>query len=374
MHIPRIIRYFLLPLSWIYGIIVAVRNFFFDKGWLKSHTFAIPTICVGNITVGGTGKTPHVEYLANILRDVCIVSVVSRGYRRKTRGITIATENTTAKDIGDEPFQIKRNCPFAHVVVNANRCKAIKALLSPNITHPIGVVLLDDAFQHRYVSAGLNILLTDYNHPMFADYLLPAGLLREQRSNVSRTDMLIVTKCPANLIEKESMAFATRSLTTGKTKISPKYGVFFTTMTYSEPYKVFGGDTTTFAALSQTYSHVIALAAIAHPEPFVREIARRCNVIGKMIYSDHHAFTRTDIAHIEDAVAKDKQAVIITTEKDAARLVANSSVISDELRKRVYALPMKVKFLFGKDKEFNNKIIDYVRKHQSDGRISPADN
>ena len=156
----------LLPFSWLYELATRIRNHMFDTGMLKSQKFTVPTICVGNITVGGTGKTPHVEYLAELLGRVCCTGVVSRGYRRKTKGLVVADSNTTADEIGDEPFQIKKHFPTVHIAVCARRATAIERLLAPDIKPPVDVVLLDDAFQHRYVAAGLNIVLVDYNRPV----------------------------------------------------------------------------------------------------------------------------------------------------------------------------------------------------------------
>lgn len=194
------IHKWLLPLSWCYGLVVRLRNHFFEVGILKSRTFDTPVISVGNITVGGTGKTPHVEYLVRLLSDQMKVAVLSRGYKRKSRGFVLATKESTANDIGDEPCQIKRKFPHVYVAVDANRCEGIERLTTDKLTKDTEAIILDDAYQHRYVKAGVNILLIDYNRLIIHDKLLPAGRLREPKSGKNRADIVIVTKCPDGLL------------------------------------------------------------------------------------------------------------------------------------------------------------------------------
>ena len=193
------INNWLLPLSWIYGSLIRLRNTLFEVGMLKSHSFDVPLISVGNITVGGTGKTPHVEYLIRLLQDKFRVAVLSRGYKRKSRGFVIANEESTVKDIGDEPYQMKQKFPHVTVAVDKNRHNGINKLTEGEAGKKIDVVLLDDAFQHRYVKPGINILLVDYHRLIIYDKLLPAGRLREPLSGKDRADIVIVTKCPRDL-------------------------------------------------------------------------------------------------------------------------------------------------------------------------------
>lgn len=193
------INYRLLPLSWIYGAAVRLRNTLFEVGILKSRAFDIPMISVGNITIGGTGKTPHVEYLVRLLKDRFNVAVLSRGYKRKSRGFVLAGADSTVRDIGDEPYQMKTKFPGITVAVDKDRCHGVDRLTDDNTAEDIDVILLDDAFQHRYVKPGINILLVDYHRLIIYDKLLPAGRLREPLSGKNRADIVIVTKCPKGL-------------------------------------------------------------------------------------------------------------------------------------------------------------------------------
>lgn len=189
----------LLPLSWLYGLGVMIRNELFELGVLKSRSFDVPVISVGNITVGGAGKTPHVEYLVRLLKDVAQVAVLSRGYKRKSKGYVLAENDTPVEMIGDEPFQMKQKFPDIYIAVDKNRCEGIDRLVQDKQTENTDVVLLDDAFQHRYVKPGINILLIDYHRLIIYDKLLPAGRLREPLSGKIRADIVIVTKCPKEL-------------------------------------------------------------------------------------------------------------------------------------------------------------------------------
>jgi len=189
----------LLPLSWLYGLGVGFRNWLFDLGLLKQRSFAIPVIAVGNITVGGSGKTPHVEYLIRLLKDVVRVGVLSRGYKRKSKGYVLADDNTTAREIGDEPYQMKQKFPDVYVAVDKNRCQGVDRLTHDEETHDVDVILLDDAYQHRYIKPGINILLVDYHRLIIYDKLLPAGRLRESLNGKGRADIVIITKCPKDL-------------------------------------------------------------------------------------------------------------------------------------------------------------------------------
>ena len=204
--IKKNISLFLLPFSALYGIGVGLRNILFDIGFLKSRSFSLPVICVGNLTIGGTGKTPHTEYLINLLQEQYQVAVVSRGYKRKKKGFQIASAESTAKDIGDEPYQIKQKFPNIIVAVCAKRVKAIRLLLKKDNPTIPDVILLDDAYQHRYVKAGLNILITDYHRLIFNDHLLPAGHLREGFKGRDRAQIVIVSKCPPHISEQEEKA------------------------------------------------------------------------------------------------------------------------------------------------------------------------
>ena len=229
------INEWLLPLSWLYGLGVRFRNWLFDVGIKKSQAFDIPVISVGNITVGGSGKTPHVEYLVRLLKDKARVAVLSRGYKRKGKGFILADENTTMEEIGDEPFQMHRKFPDVAVAVEKKRVKGIELLQENPATKDVEVIVLDDAFQHRHVKPGINILLVDYHRLFIYDKLLPAGRLREPVSGKRRADIVIVTKCPKDLKPMEYRVL-TKAL-----DLFPYQGLYFTTINYRAPQYVFGG-------------------------------------------------------------------------------------------------------------------------------------
>ena len=193
------INEWLTPLSWLYGLGVGIRNQLFELGILRQNSFDVPVISVGNITVGGSGKTPHVEYLIRLLQDKAQVAVLSRGYKRKSNGYQLANDNSTMQTIGDEPYQMKQKFPSIHVAVDANRCRGIRHIINEEPTNNTDVILLDDAFQHRYVKPGINILLVDYHRLIIYDKLMPAGRLREPLSGKDRADVVIITKCPKDL-------------------------------------------------------------------------------------------------------------------------------------------------------------------------------
>ena len=230
------INNWLLPLSWIYGLGVRIRNKMFDWGILKIHAFDIPVISVGNITVGGSGKTPHVEYLINILKDKVKVAVLSRGYKRKSRGFLLAGKDTQMKDIGDEPYQMKIKFPDVYVAVDKNRCHGINLIRANDETSDTDVILLDDAYQHRYVKPGINILLVDYHRLIMYDKLLPAGRLREPRSGKMRADIVIVTKCPRELKPMEFRVI------TKTMNLYPYQKLFFSTLKYKDLKPVYCGE------------------------------------------------------------------------------------------------------------------------------------
>ena len=228
------LRKWLYPVSLLYGTGVWLRNKLFDWNILKERSFPLPVISVGNITVGGTGKTPHTEYLIRLLSKEYQVSVLSRGYKRKSKGFILSTTHSTVSEIGDEPYQMKQKYPHVHVAVDANRCNGIEQLCSHNITPETDVILLDDAFQHRYVKPGMNILLVNYHRLICNDMLLPAGKLRENPNGKHRAKIVIVTKCPKNITPIDLRVL------TKQMELFPYQYLFFTTFEYGKlyPYQV----------------------------------------------------------------------------------------------------------------------------------------
>ena len=326
------INYWLMPLSWLYGLVVSIRNLMFDAGALKSKTFPLPVICVGNITVGGTGKTPHTEYLIRMLSEKHQVAVLSRGYKRQSEGYVLATPTTPMTDIGDEPYQMKHKFPQIHMAVDKDRCHGIAELMKKEVQPPTDVVILDDAYQHRYVKAGLNILLMDYHRLIYLDKLLPAGRLRESSSGTKRADIVIVTKCPRDITPIERKGIE-RSL-----NIENWQKIFFSTYTYPDNMKGIG-------------SNPLLVTGIASPEQMIYDLQKIVPEFDVMSFPDHHHFTENDINNIRTRAAG---RTILTTEKDSTRLHGLENV---------KVIPIEVEFIDGKE-EFDNIIRNYVNTNK----------
>ena len=359
------INEWMLPLSWLYGLGVRLRNQLFEIGLLKSRSFDIPVISVGNITVGGSGKTPHVEYLIRLLKDRAKVAVLSRGYKRKSRGYVLAGEKTTMSDIGDEPFQMKTKFPDIYVAVDKNRCHGIDTLTGSKETKDTDVILLDDAFQHRYVKPGINILLVDYHRLIIYDKLLPAGRLREPQNGKSRADIVIITKCPKDLKPMEYRVIIKAM------NLYPYQQLYFTTLEYDNLRPMFCGEERPLKSISKK-ENILLLTGIASPKQMIYDLKECSPNITPMTFPDHHQFTKKDIERINDAfAAMQSPKIIITTEKDNARLFSMEG-LSDEVRHNIYILPVKIKFMPGQEKEFNNKIIGYVQKNSKNSILAKA--
>ena len=358
------INEWLLPLSWLYGLGVKFRNMLFEIGILRSESFDVPVISVGNITVGGTGKTPHVEYLIELLKDKAKVAVLSRGYKRRTRGFVIADDNATAKTIGDEPLQMKSKYgDDITVAVDRKRCHGIRQLLSRE--DDIDVILLDDAFQHRYVKPGVNILLVDYHRLIIYDKLLPAGRLREPLSGKNRADIVIVTKCPHDLKPMEFRVI------TKAMNLYPFQRLFFTCLEYRNITPVFGSGEQSLDSIGKD-CHILLLTGIASPQQMIEDLSPRCPHITPLTFGDHHTFTSSDVARINNEFAAlPHPKMIITTEKDATRLIAVEG-LSEEVRGAMFALPVKIRFMLGQEESFNEKIIGYVRKNSRNSILAKA--
>ena len=346
----------LRPLSWLYGLGVGFRNFLFETGILKSQTYATPVISVGNITVGGTGKTPHVEYLIRLLKDKTNLAVLSRGYKRKSSGFMLADNNTTIYDIGDEPFQMKQKFPDITVAVDKKRTRGISRLIKGEAGKDIDVILLDDAFQHRYVTPGINILLVDYHRLIIYDELLPSGRLREGAGSKNRADIVIITKCPVNM---KPMEF--RVLTKAMA-LYPYQQLYFSTYTY-EGLERLDGQECTGGLESLADKHVLLVTGIASPEQMKLDLQSYTKDIRPLAFADHHQFKEKDIRLINETFSElPSPKCIITTEKDAVRLRTVEG-LSDEVLQHFYVLPIRIKLMLDQEKSFNKHIIDYVRKN-----------
>jgi tetraacyldisaccharide 4'-kinase len=354
------IKKWLLPFSWLYGFIIFIRNKLFEWHILEQKSYDIPIICVGNITVGGTGKTPHTEYLVELLSQQYRVAVLSRGYKRKSKGFQLATIESTSLEIGDEPYQIKRKYPEVIVAVDAKRTRGIETLLAlPNNERP-EVIILDDAFQHRYVKPSFTILLTDYNRLISQDKLLPAGKLREPAYYAEYANIIIVTKCPKGLNPLD------QRIAMKEIHPYPYQSLLYTSFSYGKLTPVFS-EQEPFALNKVCDKDVLLVTGIANPEPFYKKIKRYIKHPEIMQYPDHYHFSKKDIADIKkkyDKLPNDNK-IIIVTEKDAARFRSMKD-LPEELKNALYYLPIKVTFINQEDQEiFNNKIINHVRENTS---------
>jgi len=342
------------------------RNFLFDHNLLKSKEFPIPLISVGNITVGGTGKTPHTEYLARLLQERFRIAVLSRGYMRSSKGFIVATDLSGTKDIGDEPLQMKLKFPGVTVAVDASRRNGIQRILEQ--FPETDVILLDDAFQHRWIKPGLSIMLTDYNRLFTRDKLLPYGRLREHRYNSRRADIIIVSKVPGNLPASD--------LGLLEKEISPKANqrLFITSIEYGNLRNIHTGESAGISMndISSKGSYVLLLTGIANPEPLRKYIEGFTTNISPLNFRDHHRFTTGDLLEIKKvygSLPKDNRC-IITTEKDYIRLREVNELL-EILDEYFYYLPVSVGFKNNKEKErFNNHIINYVEKDRRNSLIS----
>lgn len=352
----KYIRFILLPITWIYAFVVWIRHRMFDAGKLRLRKFATPTICVGNITVGGTGKTPFVEYLIRLLLPGHKLAVVSRGYKRKSKGMQVSGENSTAEILGDEPYQIFKKYPKTLVVADSNRCRAIDYIEENHKS--VNAIILDDAFQHRYVDAGLNILLIDYNRPIKNDCMLPAGNLRDIKSAQKRANIIVVTKCPNNL---KPIDF--RNLTK-EIKPLPYQSLFFATVDYDTPYMALTGEKVN---LSKEQSLVL-FTGIAKPEHLEEYLRAQVKELRTLTFADHHNYTKGDNDKIRGEYLKfaSHERWIITTEKDAAKL----SAFSDKIKERLIIIPVKVKILNEGESVLSKKITDYVEKNRRNSQLS----
>lgn len=378
----------LTPLSWLYGAGVTFRNILFECGVLRSESFDIPVISVGNITAGGTGKTPHTEYLIRLLSQKHQVAILSRGYKRKSKGYRLADSDTPMREIGDEPYQMKHKFPHIHMAVDKNRRNGIHQLCNDNVQPPADVIILDDAYQHRYVQPGVNILLMDYHRLIYFDKLLPAGRLREPKSSSHRADIVIVTKCPDYITPMEQHGIA-RSLA-----MQPWQKLYYTRFVYGDLHSLHSmlpdadGDITPTLPLAQLQEgkyNVILLTGIASPQQMEYDLHKYCDFT-PIHFADHHNFSRKDLAivsnHVRQATAgNDRKTIVITTEKDATRLTDyilthpdDPSHLCQTRGRDYYVLPVDVQFLNNQADDFNQFILGYVHKNSRNSTLSQGKN
>ncbi len=340
-------RYLLFPLTLIYGGIIWLRNKLFDKNIFKSASFNFPVICVGNLATGGTGKTPMTEFLIRLLKNDFKTATLSRGYKRKTTGFAIADDDTTALEIGDEPMQLHKKFKDIIVSVGEERVEAIPQLLQQK--PDTEVILLDDAFQHRQVRAGMNILLTEYANLYTRDFILPAGDLRDVRSSSKRADIIIVTKCKADLSEIEKMAIIS--------EINPlaNQTVYFTSLVYGKAYHLF---TKEIIDISPDCG-ILLVCGIANPRPLKDYLTKHADTYDMLRYADHHIFHSNDLTDIKQQFDKIKtnKKIVLTTEKDAVRLEKFAQELTTF---PIYVIPIEHAFLFNEAEKFKDAVTIFI--------------
>lgn len=344
----KYLRLILFPFAIIYGLFGAVRNLFYRIGIFKSSSFDIPVICVGNLSTGGTGKTPHIEYLIQMLSKTYITATLSRGYKRKTDGFIIANNSHTTADIGDEPLQFFKKFPHIYVTVDRKRAHGVTQIKKNTDAE---LVLLDDAFQHRAITAGFYILLSDYNQLFTSDYILPAGDLRESRFGARRADLVIVTKCPTNLSpqEREKIKKSISKYTTAK--------ICFSSIAYANPISLASKQAITI----DSNTHYLLITGIAKPKPLYDYLDARGVSYTKMTFPDHHDFSEQDLQKITRAFDQidSKRKELLTTEKDAMRLLdtANEWINS----KPISYIPIQIIMNEEDEKTFQSKIHTFIK-------------
>lgn len=340
----KFLRFLLFPFAIIYDVITTIRNFFFDIRIFKSTFFETPVIVVGNLSVGGTGKTPQIEYLIRLLKEDFKVSVLSRGYKRETKGFVLLNDTHRALDVGDEPLQYFKKFDNINVAVDANRVAGVSNLIAQKKTQ---VILLDDAYQHRKIKGSFYILLTKYNDLFVDDFLLPTGNLRESRSGAKRADIIVVTKCPENLSHKQQQEII-RKLQ----KFDKK--VFFTTIAYGNVLST--KNTITIDELKKY--DILLITGIATPKPLLDFLNTKNINLKHLKYPDHHNFSPLEIDDIKQEFAKIKSSkkIILTTEKDYTRL--------EEKLENLYYIAIETQFLENQNEVFNQKILSQIQQNR----------
>ena len=345
-----LIRILLSPLALLYGLGVGIRNFFYRTGILKAISFNVPIISVGNLSVGGAGKTPHIEYLIRLLNPYLTVATISRGYKRKTKGFLFVQPQMNAEQVGDEPLQFKRKFKDVHVTVSESRTFAVPKIVGAYPTTQ--AILLDDAFQHRSITPGLNILLTEFSHPFSSDYLLPSGRLREWRSAYRRADVIVVSKCPPEVSEEDKARLIE--------EIEPlsHQSIYFSYYQYGYPYFVF--DPSKRIQLNKDMQ-VLLICAIARADYLVNYLEDKVEQVHIIEYEDHHFFSKYDIANLQRTFQNldAPQKLILTTEKDAMRMELHHQFLREN-QMPVFAIPVQVAFHFDEGPAFDEQMKDFL--------------
>lgn len=345
-------RVLLLPFALLFGLIVIIRNWLYDRNVLKSSAFGLPLINVGNLSVGGTGKSPMVEFLVMHLKGRFKVATLSRGYKRKTKGYALANEQTTAIEIGDEPLQFYKKFPDVPIAIGEERIVAIAQLLHDR--PQTEAIILDDAFQHRAIHAGLNILLTDCGNLFTRDFYLPTGDLRDSKSSYKRANLIVVTKC------RPDLSIAERDAIKKEIRPQPRQELYFTTIAYGQPYHL---THRTVYNLDEG-TEVLLITGIANPRPLKTFLEERIHTYGMLHYNDHHIFSIDDLRDIKKryTAMQSERKIILTTEKDAMRLLKFSSDLEGL---PLYVLPIEHKFLFGGEEPFLQSVTRFIQNFKT---------
>jgi tetraacyldisaccharide 4'-kinase len=352
---------FLGPMALVYGLVITLRNKGYDWKLLRSSEFSVPVIALGNLTAGGTGKTPHTEKILSLIGRERRIAVLSRGYKRQTKGFRYVEADDTTATVGDEPLQIKRKFPDITVAVDASRTNGIQQLMAG--VAPPEMIVLDDAFQHRKVCPSVSVLLIDYHRPLHDDFLLPLGRLRDRKNQIYRADVVIVSKCPAKFTPIEQRILS-KSL-----NLYPYQQLFLTTFDYGAPVAVNGEQTMDDGVPSQpaatplpTTDGCLLLTGIAHPASLVDYLKKQQQEIkAHLAFPDHRRFTRNDVRKINGMARQYPALPLFTTEKDAMRL-RETPGLSDDVAKRLFYLPVTVRFLAADGEEKFKKQITKNRK------------
>lgn len=337
----------LYPLSIAYGVVLVARNFCFDSGLLKQRSFSLPVISVGNITVGGTGKTPMVEFIVKALKPRYRIAVLSRGYKRNTHGFRVAGNTDTPDTIGDEAYQVKQKFSDLTVAVCEKRCVGIDELAKQDV--PPDIIILDDAFQHRYVKPGLSVLMIDYNRPLWKDCPFPGGRMREFACASKRANVVVFSKCPHDL-SQHNMEMMVK-----KIKGATLETTFFTGISYGAPANIASGVSDNLLFCNNP--SFVLVTGIASSLSFVQYLCEQGSIKKHFAFADHHNFSQHDIDHIEK-YASEHNHIIITTEKDAVRLAQKP--LSQWFKDNTFFIPITTLFVDGREKEYIYQIYKYL--------------
>lgn len=344
-------RFLLAIPAALYGFVLHIRHGLFNTGIIRGYRAGVPVVCVGNITVGGTGKTPAVEFLVDRLSEDCRIAVLSRGYGRRTKGYIEVKADSPYRDVGDEPKMIKQRFPRVIVAVCEKRAEGIRRIMTE---HPdVEMIIMDDGFQHRRVKPSVNIILMDYNRPVYRDRLLPWGRLRDLRSQMDRANIVIVTKTP------ETMTPIERRLIVKKLRLYPYQSLFFTSMNHGSLRPVFPE-----AALNPASTKNIAvMSGIGNPGPLSAELGKRYNIVATYTFPDHHAYKKKELEKIGRHFATlPPDTILVTTEKDGVKLT-NRRQVPEEIRRRLFVVPVKLSFFEGDREKFIKTLYRNVKEN-----------